>query len=386
MKISRIVWDTPLQYLRTNQPDYPIAFFSPQILQDKAREFIDNFPGLVTYAVKANPDSAVLSNLLATGINGFDVASPPEMDQVRALSPNAVLHYNNPVRSNQEIAHAVKMKVASYSLDSHSELKKLAAQVPVQNIEIAVRFKLPVKGAAYDFGTKFGANPKEAAILLSRVNALGYTPALTFHPGTQCTQPGVWRAYIEAAAQIANDAGVTIARLNVGGGFPSHRIAAQEPNLAEKFHEIAGAVAKSFPANPPKLVCEPGRGIVADAYCLATRVKAIRDNNAVFLNDGIYGGLSECLVIGPVDRLDIFCSNGHRRVGKTQPWTVFGPTCDSIDKLNDTQFLPDDLREGDYVIFHGLGAYSTSLTTRFNGYGINTIQNVADLKCKSSMA
>ncbi|MCF6302683.1 MAG: type III PLP-dependent enzyme [Devosiaceae bacterium] len=379
MKVSKIIWDSPVQYLRSKRPDFPIAFFSPQTLQNKVQEFTHHFPGLVTYALKANPDSAVLSNLIAAGIDSFDVASPPEMDQVRRLAPKAVLHYNNPVRSNLEIAHAVKMNVASYSVDSNSELEKLAAQVPIQNTEIAVRFKLPVKGAAYDFGSKFGADPKEAISLLSKVKSLGYTPALTFHPGTQCTQPGVWRTYIIAAAKIATDAGVTIARLNVGGGFPSHRIAKEYPHLRDKFEEIASATALAFGENPPELVCEPGRAIVADAYCLATRVKAIRDDNAVFLNDGIYGGLSECLLIGPLDRLEVFSSSGKNRTGALHPRTVFGPTCDSVDKLNDTQLLPDDLTEEDYVIFHGLGAYSTSLTTRFNGYGVNTIQNVMDL-------
>jgi ornithine decarboxylase len=89
-----------------------------------------------------------------------------------------------------------------------------------------VRFKLPVKGAAYDFGAKFGATVELATELLAEVARLGYVPSITFHPGTQCTDPRVWGEYIRAAAGIAADAGVTIARLNVGGGFPSHRAAA----------------------------------------------------------------------------------------------------------------------------------------------------------------
>ena len=38
--------------------------------------------------------------------------------------------------------------------------------------------------------------------------------------------------------------------------------------------------------------------------------------------------------------------------------------------------LPDDAEEGDYVLFPGLGAYSTATLTRFNGYGHFTVITV----------
>ena len=58
---------------------------------------------------------------------------------------------------------------------------------------------------------------------------------------------------------------------------------------------------------------------------------------------------------------------------------VFGPTCDSIDRLPDALPLPGDMEEGDYVLFDGMGAYSRSLTTRFNGYGLGGSVTVASL-------
>jgi len=307
------------------------------------------------------------------------VASPVEMDLVARTVPGAVMHYNNPVRSRAEIAHAVALGVASFSVDSWSELAKLADAVPAGAREIAVRFKLPLAGAVYDFGAKFGATPDLAAALLRRVAELGYTPALTFHPGTQCHDTSVWRAYIGAAAQIAGRAGVDIARLNVGGGFPSHRIGDQAPALEDIFDAIKRAVAQDFGAQPPKLLCEPGRAMVGDAFALATRIKALRDDGAVFLNEGIYGGLAEHPVIGPIDRIDVISPSGGRRRGPARPRIVFGPTCDSIDKLPQDLDLPGDMAEGDYVIFQGLGAYSTSLATRFNGYGVQAVETVASL-------
>ena len=48
---------------------------------------------------------------------------------------------------------------------------------------------------------------------------------------------------------------------------------------------------------------------------------------------------------------------------------VFGPTCDSVDRLPGEVPLPGDLEEGDFIVFHGLGAYSTATNTHFNGFG-----------------
>ncbi|MDO5705973.1 MAG: type III PLP-dependent enzyme, partial [Paracoccus sp. (in: a-proteobacteria)] len=41
--------------------------------------------------------------------------------------------------------------------------------------------------------------------------------------------------------------------------------------------------------------------------------------------------------------------------------------------------LPGDIAEGDYVIFHGAGAYSTVTNTRFNGFGLMSHATVMSL-------
>ncbi len=362
------LWPSAGTHLRTAQPDHPVLYFRPDRLQATARRFLNWFPGVVTYAVKANDQSAVLENLVAAGMRAFDVASPHEMDLVRRVSPGAALHYNNPVRSRAEIAHAVALGVASYSIDGMGGLEKLSAQVP-QGVEISVRLKLPVKGAAYDFGSKFGAEPDACVDLLHRVVAMGYRPAMTFHPGTQCEEPGAWTVYIGAAADVARRAGVRLQRLNVGGGFPSHRGGAA-PALERFFDEIARSVATHFGDQAPTLVCEPGRAMVADGFSLAARVKAIRaSDGAVYLNDGIYGGFQEAGFLGAVDRLTVLAPDGTPRIGPRIERVVFGPTCDSLDRLAGTLALPDSLQDEDYILFDGMGAYSSATNTRFNGYG-----------------
>jgi ornithine decarboxylase len=318
----------------------------------------------------------VIENLAAAGVRGYDVASPAEMLMIRRLAPEAAMHYNNPVRSRSEIAVAVALRVESYSVDSHSELDKLVALVPAAGTEIAVRFKLPVAGAAYNFGAKFGATAEVAVSLLRRVADAGFVPALTFHPGTQCTDPAAWDAYIRTAAGIAAETGVRIARLNVGGGFPSHRLVGVTPPLEAIFALIDRVTGEAFGDARPALVCEPGRGLVAESFTLAARVKAVRDGAHVFLNDGVYGALTELPLIGVIDRVETLSPAGLRREAPARDRIVFGPTCDSVDRLPGEIALPGDLAEDDYVLFHGLGAYSTATNTRFNGFGDLGIETV----------
>lgn len=362
-------------YLAATRPDHPVFFFNPEALAATARAFASGFPGAVSFALKACPRREVIETLLGAGITAFDVASPAEIARVRAVDAGATLHYNNPVRSPDEIAAAVAAGVTSYAVDGMRELEKLAAQVPA-GAEISVRLHLPVEGAAYDFGEKFGEGPEGAVALLSRASALGYRVSMTFHPGTQCTAPSAWARYIAASADVARAAGVRLERLNVGGGFPADRGAA--PDLSAIFKAIGEATTCAFGADVPALLCEPGRALVTEAYQLAARVKALRACGAVFLNDGLYGAFGEGMTkLGVPARHHVISPSGGRRTGAPAPREVYGPTCDSLDKFPGFLDLPGDLEEGDYVIFDGMGAYSFATATAFNGYGAHEVVTLA---------
>lgn len=367
-------WSTPEAHIQKQTPDCAMVYFCPAVLQATAARFQRGFDGLVTYAVKANAGEEVLANLVAAGVRTFDVASPREMYAVRAVCPEAVLHYHNPVRSQEEISIAMALGVTSYSVDCPRELDKLS--VLPEGTEMAVRLALSVDGAAYDFGAKFGVAPDAATRLLQEVAARGFTPSITFHPGTQCDDPHAWGSYISASAEIARAANVRLARLNVGGGFAAHRTG-DAPDLERIFDHIRAETDASFGPDAPELVCEPGRAMVADAFTVAARVKSVRETGAVFLNDGLYGGLFEMRDIGMTDRFRVYSVDGSERKGATSPRVVFGPTCDSLDCLPEPLALPEDISEGDYVLFAGMGAYSKSLTTQFNGYGLGTSVTVA---------
>ncbi len=367
------IWRTPEAYLAAERPDAPVLFFAPALLTQAARRFLDGFPGLVTYAVKANSEPAVVMQLIAAGVRAFDVASPEEIALLRRLDPDAVLHYHNPAKSRGEIAFALGQGVRVFSMDSTVELEKVASVaaehgVAAGDIEASVRFRLPVKGAAYDFGSKFGADPDKASALLRRAAEHGFRVSLTFHPGTQCETADAWVAYILRAADIAADAGATIARLNVGGGFPGG-LYGEDHDLEAFFAAIGAARDAAFPTDRPALVCEPGRAMVADSMALAARVKLVREDGAIFLNDGIYGGLDEFPVLGRTHSFRVLDPEGQLRTGAPQAVVLFGPTCDSLDRLPGAPLVPSDVAEDDFFVFDAMGAYGSVTATRFNGYG-----------------
>ena len=95
----------------------------------------------------------------------------------------------------------------------------------------------------------------------------------------------------------------------------------------------------------------------------------MRDNAHVFLNDGVYGALNELPMIGVIDRYSVLSPDGVLRKGAPVPRVVFGPTCDSVDRLPGELMLPGDLAEGDYLVWASMGSYSLATNTRFNGFG-----------------
>jgi ornithine decarboxylase len=89
----------------------------------------------------------------------------------------------------------------------------------------------------------------------------------------------------------------------------------------------------------------------------------------VFLNDGVYGTLTEFPLIGNIDRIQVLDPQGRPRGGEGIGRVIFGPTCDSVDRLPGEIVLPGDTVEGDYLVIQGIGAYSMATNTRFNGFG-----------------
>ncbi len=358
----------PVHHFSATTPDQPVLYFSKADLNARIAVFQNGLEkdlgGTLCYAVKCNPRIEILSAMVEAGMEEFDVASPREISLLRDLAPHARLNYNNPIRSRKEIQFALDHGVKSFSVDCIEELEKLAALAP-KGIEVSIRLTLNLNGAAYHFGDKFGETTQGATQLMKRAHALGFITSATFHVGTQCETPANYRLYMQATAQAAKDAGITLTRLNVGGGFPSARNGVT-PNFQAYFDEIKKGLA-AFDQRP-QLLAEPGRALVADACQYLVQIKSIRKNRWAFLNDGVYGGLSDVKLMGTTP-YRFYAPEGTPRQGAATPHKLYGPTCDSIDSFAETFDLPAETAEEDYMLFNGAGAYLVGLDTKFNGYG-----------------
>ena len=363
------------------EPDEPMFCFSPEQLRARAEIFLKHFPGLTTFAVKANPSDCVIKTLAESGITTWDVASVQEMQSVSAISPTAKFHYHNPVKSRKEIKSAYEtFGCRRFVVDCREELQKITDIVGADNsVEIAVRLVLPRERAssAHDFSTKFGAPEHICVELLQMAVKLGYTPLLTFHPGSQSKDPQVYVRHIEAAARIAKAAEIKIGKLNVGGGFPANYMHSTAPEPTVFFRIIEDSVVRAFGADRPALECEPGRGLVANCMSLLTRVKLVcTDGDDIFINDGVYGGLMEYMQAPELKPPFRVIRDGKEIVGPYKSYKVFGPTCDPLDVLPHRLDIVDGLREGDFIEFGSLGAYGVSTLTKFNGYGGHEVMHV----------
>ncbi len=55
--------------------------------------------------------------------------------------------------------------------------------------------------------------------------------------------------------------------------------------------------------------------------------------------------------------------------GPLHPSTLWGPTCDALDKLGEDVLLPE-LSIGDWIYFDDWGGYTVSTSTVFNGFPV----------------
>jgi ornithine decarboxylase len=360
------------QLIERLRPSVPVYCIFPEKFAVAAKRF-EAFPGDALYAVKANPAPLVLDQVYTAGIRHFDTASLPEIELVRGRFPDAHCHFMAPVR----IAGAArtawrKYGVQDYVVDCDFELDKLLAETDGgKDLRIFVRIATPLGGALLELSSKFGTTPDDAARLLKRVVEAGAAPGITFHVGSQCLSPFSYAQAIEMARRTAALAGIEIAALDIGGGFPGPYRNNDVPPYHWYFDTIREALA-TLPGSP-RVLCEPGRALIAEGVSLVTQV-VLRKDDKLYLNDGIYGSFDELTLPGwtadyplRVFSLDdegraILQPEGHK------PFRVYGPTCDTLDVLPRPLMLPETIKPGDFIVIDAIGAYSMALRTNFNGF------------------
>jgi hypothetical protein len=163
---------------------------------------------------------------------------------------------------------------------------------------MTVFVRIQTKGsAAYELSKKFGAGPAARRRTAARWTATGYKVGICFHVGSQIEDPDTYERALASADWVRNRAGVPIAALDVGGGFPAeyghdpNRKKPEMPSLGRDHGAAQGDIVEWGFGDMP-LVAEPGRVIVARAFSLIVRV-LLRKGRRLYINDGIWASLSD---------------------------------------------------------------------------------------------
>ena len=353
--------------LNDYQGDDHIYALYPRVIAQAAQLFLNQFPGDVLYAVKANAHPAVLQTLWDAGLRRFDVASLRELELVHGLFDDAKQYVMHPVKSRRLIARAYALGVRDFVVDCEDELIKILDETNhAPDLALHVRLHIENSSADMPLDSKFGVLQKDAPTLLKKARAAAAQLGVCFHVGSQCRAPQDYRAAIAKTAQLIKVADVRLDSIDVGGGFPVAYPGREVPPMQAFFDEIGAAISENGFGNCAVLG-EPGRALVAQGGSSLVRVE-LRKGNDLYINDGTYGSLFDAGQCGwkyPVRRLS---NSQGLDEAHTEEFRFFGPSCDSLDAMAGPFLLPADMREGDWIEVQHLGAYGQALATRFNGF------------------
>lgn len=352
----------------------PFLAYDLDVVAARVAAFRRAFRGRVDvrYAVKCNPDARVLATVAAAG-GGFEIASLAELDlAVAAGADPADVLYSNPVKPPSHVAAAAGRGLRRFAVDSPEELVKVAEQAP--GACVYVRLAVDDTSSRFPLSAKFGTSTEQAERLLLAAPTLGLRPeGLTFHVGSQCTDPDAWAHAVRALGPLLRElatAGVRLRLLDLGGGFPARYAPGEQlPDLDDVGAGVLAAL-ETLPYVPEDVVCEPGRAVVAEAGVLGATVigRAERSGRVwVYTDVGAYNGLMEAAQTGGRLAFPVWTSRDGLG-GPTVRCTVTGPSCDSSDTLLRDAELPADLQVGDRVFFGSAGAYSLCYASTFNGF------------------
>lgn len=361
--------------------------------------------------MKCNNDARIVETLANAG-TGFDCASPAEIDLVlgAGAKPHDIV-YAHPIKPVPHLQQASASGVHYTVVDSMAELDKLAAYAP--NARVLLRLAVDDEGSMCQFSAKFGAHEATVPDLLRHAAKLGVDiVGISYHVGSGCYTIATYENALEMARRVfdvAYSQGQPLWMLDMGGGFPGCSKGMWEPALEGRttFPEIARAISTKldqlFPADsvsaeagtPLRVIAEPGRYFVQDVAVLGTRVEGVRrasengvagvgvgGQDRVYLSDGVYGALNNVVhdhaqpnpmpistavqMAGPM-AIDAALRLGIPKDGVV-PCSVWGPTCDSVDKIDGDAYLPR-LDPGSWMIFAASGAYTHVAGSQFNGFG-----------------
>mgnify|MGYP006137277503 CR=1 FL=1 len=362
------------------KPEIPVYCIRRHSVTNASKFFQKNFSGDILYAVKTNPHPIIIKTLLKSGINQFDVASIEEIKQIRKFTSTAKCSYMHTIKSPESIYKAYfEYGIKTFSLDTKEELIKIIKNTDnAKDLELFVRVAVSNEHAEIDLSKKFGALNSEASGLLRLAKQYAHKVGLSFHVGSQCMHPISYAKGISEIGNIIKKTKIVPDYINVGGGFPAIYPDLIPHGLIDYFNEIKKSLENLKLEKLPKIICEPGRALVAESGSTIVRVN-LRRKQKLYINDGTYGTLFDAGTPNIVFPSKMIKETSNKIISKKlTAFDFFGPTCDSMDYMKGPFLLPNNIKENDYIELGQLGAYGLTFRTQFNGFYSDEIYEVED--------
>ena len=341
-----------------DEPYYIINLSKIKKSYDLWRQYLPEIE--VYYAMKCNPDKMILEEMNKLGIK-YDCASKQEiMDALEHTSADNII-YANPCKFPEHITFSKEQNVSLTVVDCECEMYKMSKLYPESRL--LLRIAVNDANSQCSFSKKFGCKMNEVKHLLElskqlELNIVGFS----FHVGSGCTIPSLYYDALcdcKSATIIATSLGIQIEIIDIGGGF-------NEDNFVESAEQIQKGM-KLF--REKKFISEVGRFLVEETQTLYLHVicKKKQGNRFIYyLNDGIYGSIG-CKIF---DHAKPIIKPANTSIDSyTFESTLYGPTCDSFDLIEENMLLPE-LNVGDKLYIKNFGAYTNASASHFNGYHV----------------
>jgi ornithine decarboxylase len=361
------------EFLRHRHDDGPILVVDKDVVRENYLAFALALPDTrVFYAVKANPDPAILELLTQLG-SCFDCASIGEIEMVLAAGATADrISFGNTIKKERDVAKAFEKGIRLFAVDCEVEVEKIARVAP--GSKVFCRILCDGEDAEWPLSRKFGCEVDMAPRVLEHAHRLGLVAhGVSFHVGSQQRNPGMWDGALASAAWIfreMGERGITLSMVNLGGGFPTKYLK-EIPGVESYGSAIFRSLRRHFGNNIPETIIEPGRGMVGNAGIIESEVVLVSRKSDtdtvrwVYLDIGKFHGLAETM-----DEAIRYPIRTPRDGSAMGPCVLAGPTCDSVDVMYEKTpyMLPFSLEIGDKVLIEGTGAYTTTYSSQaFNG-------------------
>ena len=354
----------------------PVYVYSASTLRNQARRFRDGLKGVakvhVAYAVKANPNIAVL-NVLAREGYGADVVSGGEMARALAAGmPAKDIVFSGVGKTRAELIGGIEAGIGQFNIELEEEgvvLAQLAAErgktaSAVLRVNPDVDAGTHAKISTGKRENKFGVAIDEAAGIFGRLSQLDglNLRGVAIHIGSQLLNLAPLEAAFERIGAFVAElraAGHTITHVDLGGGLGVTYKDGDVPPDPADFGAMVARVTRDWNVT---LMFEPGRVIAGNAGVLLTEVIWVKPGvtNPYVIVDAAMNDLARPALYDAWHDFAAVRPTGERMVAN-----IAGPVCETGDTFARDRDI-DAVRSGDLAIFRTAGAYGATMASTYN--------------------